>query len=120
MGIYCLPSCDWFSRWVYTTSPPVIGSDGAGVRACVRSCADREQKARAEEEEQKRRKSAEREQKGRHDTDESELSSWSPPSSRRRQTPKGDRASEGTTKGKKADAKPRTLCANGSWFCSGR
>eukprot|EP00959_Pyramimonas_sp_CCMP1952_P452436 9466580-Pyramimonas_sp.AAC.2 len=26
LGIYCLPSCDWFSRWVYTTSPPAIGS----------------------------------------------------------------------------------------------
>eukprot|EP00959_Pyramimonas_sp_CCMP1952_P263387 5507930-Pyramimonas_sp.AAC.1 len=25
LGIYCLPSCDWFSREVYTASPPVIG-----------------------------------------------------------------------------------------------
>eukprot|EP00959_Pyramimonas_sp_CCMP1952_P061178 1278593-Pyramimonas_sp.AAC.1 len=24
--IYCLPSCDWFSRWQYTASPPTIGS----------------------------------------------------------------------------------------------
>eukprot|EP00976_Prorocentrum_cordatum_P099803 1191975-Prorocentrum_minimum.AAC.1 len=26
LGIYRLPSCDWFSCWVYTASPPVIGS----------------------------------------------------------------------------------------------
>eukprot|EP00976_Prorocentrum_cordatum_P093622 1189444-Prorocentrum_minimum.AAC.1 len=26
LGIHCLPSCDWFSRWVYTASPPAIGS----------------------------------------------------------------------------------------------
>eukprot|EP00959_Pyramimonas_sp_CCMP1952_P424537 8891915-Pyramimonas_sp.AAC.1 len=26
MCVYGLPSCDWFSRWVYTVSPPVIGS----------------------------------------------------------------------------------------------
>eukprot|EP00976_Prorocentrum_cordatum_P111443 1195367-Prorocentrum_minimum.AAC.3 len=24
--IYCLPSCDWFSCWVYAVSPSVIGS----------------------------------------------------------------------------------------------
>eukprot|EP00976_Prorocentrum_cordatum_P084304 1185598-Prorocentrum_minimum.AAC.3 len=23
---YCLPSCDWFSRWVYTAFPPAFGS----------------------------------------------------------------------------------------------
>eukprot|EP00959_Pyramimonas_sp_CCMP1952_P016828 356902-Pyramimonas_sp.AAC.1 len=26
LGIYCLPSCGWFSRWVYTASPPAVGS----------------------------------------------------------------------------------------------
>eukprot|EP00976_Prorocentrum_cordatum_P072475 1180728-Prorocentrum_minimum.AAC.1 len=26
LGIYCLPSCEWFSHWVYTASPPAIGS----------------------------------------------------------------------------------------------
>eukprot|EP00959_Pyramimonas_sp_CCMP1952_P045313 946504-Pyramimonas_sp.AAC.1 len=26
LGTYYLPSCDWFSRWVYTISPPAIGS----------------------------------------------------------------------------------------------
>eukprot|EP00959_Pyramimonas_sp_CCMP1952_P329009 6888043-Pyramimonas_sp.AAC.1 len=26
LGIYCLPSRDWFARWVYTASPPAIGS----------------------------------------------------------------------------------------------
>eukprot|EP00976_Prorocentrum_cordatum_P113582 1195722-Prorocentrum_minimum.AAC.1 len=26
LGIYCLPSCDWFLCWVYTVSPPAIGS----------------------------------------------------------------------------------------------
>eukprot|EP00976_Prorocentrum_cordatum_P080330 1183933-Prorocentrum_minimum.AAC.1 len=26
LGIYRLPSCDWFSRWVHTASPPTIGS----------------------------------------------------------------------------------------------
>ena len=25
LGIYGLPTCDWFSRWVYTASPPAIG-----------------------------------------------------------------------------------------------
>eukprot|EP00976_Prorocentrum_cordatum_P096152 1190450-Prorocentrum_minimum.AAC.2 len=25
-SIYCLPSCNWFSRRVYTASPPAIGS----------------------------------------------------------------------------------------------
>ena len=23
LGIYCLPSCDWFSSWVYTASSPL-------------------------------------------------------------------------------------------------
>eukprot|EP00976_Prorocentrum_cordatum_P073739 1181240-Prorocentrum_minimum.AAC.1 len=27
--MYRLPSCDWFSRWVYTDSPPAIGSQVA-------------------------------------------------------------------------------------------
>eukprot|EP00976_Prorocentrum_cordatum_P096058 1190410-Prorocentrum_minimum.AAC.3 len=36
MGTYCLPSCDWFSRWVYTVSPPVIGShDGYIVQVAT-------------------------------------------------------------------------------------
>eukprot|EP00959_Pyramimonas_sp_CCMP1952_P328452 6876231-Pyramimonas_sp.AAC.1 len=26
LGICCLRSCDWFSHWVYTASPPAIGS----------------------------------------------------------------------------------------------
>eukprot|EP00959_Pyramimonas_sp_CCMP1952_P224725 4699122-Pyramimonas_sp.AAC.1 len=26
LGIYCFPSYDWFSRWVYTASPLTIGS----------------------------------------------------------------------------------------------
>eukprot|EP00976_Prorocentrum_cordatum_P115723 1196054-Prorocentrum_minimum.AAC.2 len=26
LGVIRLPSCDWFSRGVYTASPPVIGS----------------------------------------------------------------------------------------------
>eukprot|EP00976_Prorocentrum_cordatum_P116510 1196174-Prorocentrum_minimum.AAC.9 len=26
LGICCLPSCDWFSHWVHTASPPAIGS----------------------------------------------------------------------------------------------
>eukprot|EP00976_Prorocentrum_cordatum_P032418 659056-Prorocentrum_minimum.AAC.1 len=26
LGIHCLPSCDWFSRWVYIASPRAIGS----------------------------------------------------------------------------------------------
>eukprot|EP00959_Pyramimonas_sp_CCMP1952_P023482 493476-Pyramimonas_sp.AAC.1 len=30
---YCLPSCVWFSRWVYTASPPAIGSH-AGWCVC--------------------------------------------------------------------------------------
>eukprot|EP00959_Pyramimonas_sp_CCMP1952_P384045 8048664-Pyramimonas_sp.AAC.2 len=31
MGIYCLPSCDWFSRWAYTAAPHAIGSQPRGV-----------------------------------------------------------------------------------------
>ena len=39
--IYRLPSCDWFSCWVYTDSPPVIGSRAGYIQglavwlACV-------------------------------------------------------------------------------------
>eukprot|EP00976_Prorocentrum_cordatum_P071778 1180450-Prorocentrum_minimum.AAC.9 len=35
LGIYYFPSCDWFSRWVYTASPPVIGQLTA-PRSCPR------------------------------------------------------------------------------------
>eukprot|EP00976_Prorocentrum_cordatum_P082723 1184937-Prorocentrum_minimum.AAC.7 len=34
LGICCLPSCDWFSRWVYAVSPPAIGSH-AGYILCL-------------------------------------------------------------------------------------
>ena len=30
-GTNCLPSCDWLSRWVYTASPPAIGSHAGYV-----------------------------------------------------------------------------------------
>eukprot|EP00959_Pyramimonas_sp_CCMP1952_P259655 5428963-Pyramimonas_sp.AAC.1 len=32
LGIYCLPSCEWFSRWVYSASPadPVRAAEAAG------------------------------------------------------------------------------------------
>eukprot|EP00976_Prorocentrum_cordatum_P067046 1178563-Prorocentrum_minimum.AAC.3 len=32
LGIYCLPSCDWFSRWGYTASPLAIGSHAGDIR----------------------------------------------------------------------------------------
>eukprot|EP00959_Pyramimonas_sp_CCMP1952_P456428 9473156-Pyramimonas_sp.AAC.1 len=28
LGIFCLPSCDWFSRWAYTASSPILGGAG--------------------------------------------------------------------------------------------
>eukprot|EP00976_Prorocentrum_cordatum_P073795 1181265-Prorocentrum_minimum.AAC.2 len=36
-GTYCLPSCDWFSRRVYTASPPAIGSHAGYVLLQVRA-----------------------------------------------------------------------------------
>eukprot|EP00976_Prorocentrum_cordatum_P020695 420344-Prorocentrum_minimum.AAC.2 len=36
-SIYCLPSCDWFSRGAYTASPLVIGSHAEHIY-CLPSC----------------------------------------------------------------------------------
>eukprot|EP00959_Pyramimonas_sp_CCMP1952_P014145 299425-Pyramimonas_sp.AAC.1 len=33
----CLPSCDWFSRGVYTASPPAIGSKRTSMERCSSS-----------------------------------------------------------------------------------
>eukprot|EP00959_Pyramimonas_sp_CCMP1952_P108711 2273159-Pyramimonas_sp.AAC.1 len=34
LGIYCLPSYDWFSRGVYTATPPAIGSQYPHWNVC--------------------------------------------------------------------------------------
>eukprot|EP00976_Prorocentrum_cordatum_P073650 1181199-Prorocentrum_minimum.AAC.1 len=34
LGIYCLPSCDWFLCVVYTVSPPAIGSRKRATLSC--------------------------------------------------------------------------------------